>query len=265
MNPVVQTSYQLGFIAISFGISVLGAFVALNAASRIRGFNGRISWLNTICAGIALGGIGVWSMHFIGMLALKMDMATSYGMIETLISLVAAIAATSLALAFVSKGPEQLGRIMGAGFLLGLGVVVMHYLGMYGMKFGGFIQWNFSVVAISAVIAVVAATAALWLAFNMPTLKLRATASVVMGVAVCSMHYTGMHAAEFICTTANRVAQPQGFGYISSMDLPSMVATVALAMAALISVDQAFQSAGNAAARRRVAQNAAAGSRIKAR
>jgi NO-binding membrane sensor protein with MHYT domain len=207
----------------------------------------------------------VWSMHFIGMLALKMDMATAYGMTETLISLVAAIAATSLALAFVSKAPDQLGRIVGAGFLLGLGVVVMHYLGMFGMKFAGYIQWNYTIVAISCVIAIVAATAALWLAFNTRTLSLRAAAALLMGVAVCSMHYTGMNAADFICTSANRVAQPQGFGYISSMDLPSMVATIALAMAALISVDQAFQSAGNAA-RRRVARAVEAGdSRIKAR
>jgi len=129
MNPVVQTSYQLSFIAISFGISVLGAFVALNAATRIRNLNGQLSWLNTACAGIALGGIGVWSMHFIGMLALKMDMATSYGMTETLISLVAAIVATSLALAFVSKAPDRLGRIAGAGFLLGgLSVLVGGFL-----------------------------------------------------------------------------------------------------------------------------------------
>jgi NO-binding membrane sensor protein with MHYT domain len=263
MNPVVQTSYQLGYVLISFGISVLGAFVALNAATRIRSFNGQLSWVNTVCAGIALGGIGVWSMHFIGMLALKMDMATSYGMTETLISLVAAIAATSLALAFVSRSPD-LKRILGAGFLLGLGVVVMHYLGMFGMKFGGFIQWDLGVVAISCVIAVVVATAALWLVFNTHTVALRAAAAVLMGVAVCSMHYTGMHAAEFICTTANRVAQPTGFGYISSMDLPSMVATLALAMAALISVDQAFQSANNAA-RRRVVQAEAGESRIKVR
>jgi NO-binding membrane sensor protein with MHYT domain len=263
MNPVVQTSYQLGFVAISFGISVLGAFVALNAATRIRNFNGQLSWLNTICAGIALGGIGVWSMHFIGMLALKMDMATSYGMTETLISLVAAIAATSLALAFVSRSPD-LKRIIGAGTLLGLGVVVMHYLGMFGMKFGGYIQWDLGIVAASCAIAIVVATAALWLVFNTRTMPMRAAASVLMGVAVCAMHYTGMHAAEFVCTTAARSALPQGFGYISSMDLPSMVATVALAMAALISVDQAFQSASNAA-RRRVAQRQGLGGGIKAR
>ena len=250
MNPAVQTSYQLGFVAISFGISVLGAFVALNAATRIRSFNGKLSWVNTLSAGIALGGIGVWSMHFIGMLALKMDMGTAYGMTETVISLVAAIVATSLALAFVSKAPEKLGRIMGAGFLLGLGVVVMHYLGMYGMKFGGYIEWNYALVAASCVIAIVVATVALWLVFNTRTFTMRAAAAAVMGIAVCAMHYTGMNAADFICTTSNRGALPQGFGYISALDLPSMVATVALAMAALISVDQAFQSAGNAARRR---------------
>jgi NO-binding membrane sensor protein with MHYT domain len=139
---------------------------------------------------------------------------------------------------------------MGAGFLLGLGVVVMHYLGMFGMKFGGFIHWDYGIVAGSAVIAVVAATAALWLAFNTGSFGMRAAAAVLMGIAVCSMHYTGMHAAEFVCTTTNRGALPQGFGYISSMDLSTLVATVALAMAALITVDQAFQSAGGSARRR---------------
>jgi NO-binding membrane sensor protein with MHYT domain len=250
MNPVVQSSFQLSYVLVSFLIAVLGAFVALSAATRIRTAAGQLSLVNTVSAGIALGGIGVWSMHFIGMLALKMDIATSYGIVETGISLVAAIAATSMALAFVAKAPDQIGRILGAGFLLGLGVVVMHYLGMFGMKFGGFIQWNLAIVGISAVIAVVAATAALWLAFNTATFAMRAAAAVLMGVAVCSMHYTGMHAAEFICTTANRGALPQGFGYVSSMDLSTLVATVALAMAALITVDQAFQGAGNAARRR---------------
>jgi NO-binding membrane sensor protein with MHYT domain len=242
---------------------VLGSFVALNAATRMRRASGHLSLVNTISAGIALGGIGVWSMHFIGMLALKMDMATSYGMVETAVSLIAAVVATSLALAFVSKKPDNIGRILGAGFLLGMGVVVMHYLGIFGMKFGGFIQWDYGIVALSCVIAVVAATAALWLAFNTRTLGLRIVAALLMGVAVCSMHYTGMHAAEFICTSASRMAQPKGFGYISSLDLSSIVATVALAMAALISVDQAFQTAGTAT--RRTVPQGGPESRIKMR
>lgn len=241
MNSTVVASYDLLYVAISFAISVVGAFVALTAATQIRQRNGGISVLNSLAAGLALGGIGVWSMHFIGMLALKLDVATSYSMVETGVSLVAAVLATALALGFVAKAPQQLPRLLGAGFLLGLGVVVMHYLGMFGMKFGGFIAWNFAIVALSAALAVGAATAALWLAFNTRTLGLRAAAAVLMAVAVCAMHYTGMTAAEFVCTTENRTATPQGFGYISANNLSSLVVAVALMIAALISLDQLFQ------------------------
>lgn len=244
MNPVVTSSFQLSYVFISFVISVLGSFVALTAARRIRERNGSISLFNAGAAGIALGGVGVWAMHFIGMLALKLDVASSYSMVETIISLLAAVVATSAALAFVAKAPDHLPRLLGAGFLLGLGVVVMHYLGMFGMRIGGFIRWDYGIVALSAVIAIVAATAALWLAFNTATLRLRGAAAVLMGIAVCSMHYTGMTAAEFVCTTANRNAPPQGFGYVPSMDLYAVVAFATLGMAALISIDQMFQWAG---------------------
>src|SRR3954469_23941550 len=139
MNPLVTTSYQFAYVALSFVISVLGSFVALTAATRVRQRNGSISLVNTVSAGLALGGIGVWSMHFIGMVALKLDLASGYSMVETLVSLVAAIAATALALGFVARRPDHLPTLVVAGFLLGLGVVVMHYLGMLGMRFSGYI------------------------------------------------------------------------------------------------------------------------------
>ena len=243
MNPAVVATWQPSYIALSYLISVLGAFVALTAATRIRAGASGISRFNALAAGVALGGVGVWAMHFIGMLALKLDVASSYSLPETAASLVAAVAGSSLALAFVARAPERLGRMLGAGFLLGLGVVVMHYLGMFGMRFGGYIRWDWGVVALSAVIAVVAATAALWLAFHTRTLPLRAGASVLMGVAVCAMHYTGMNAAEFVCTTANRVVAPRGFWYVDAMDLPTLVAAVSLALAAVIAIDQMFQHA----------------------
>jgi NO-binding membrane sensor protein with MHYT domain len=241
MNSVVTTGYDLGFVALSFLLATVGAFVALTAATRIRQPNGSLSIANTISAGVALGGIGVWSMHFVGMLALKVDVASSYSMVETATSLVAAIVATSLALGFVAQAPRKTSRLLGAGFLLGMGVVFMHYLGMFGMKFGGFIQWDFAIVGVSALIAVAAATAALWLAFNTRGLGRRAMAAVVMAIAVCAMHYTGMTAAEFICTTPNRDAVPQGLGYISRINLPMLVTIAAFTMALLISIDQLFQ------------------------
>ena len=240
-NELVETSWRMGLVALSYGIAVLGSFVALTAAQRIRRPTG-ISWLNLLAAGTALGGIGVWSMHFTGMLALNLGMGSGYSMVETLVSLVAAVAATSVALAFVARRPESGLRVLGAGTLLGLGVAFMHYLGMYGMRFPGFIVWSVPTVVLSVAIAVVAASAALWLSFRTGSLGMRALAAAVMGAAVCSMHYTGMAAADFVCISeTQRYARPQGFAVISALDLPVFTVIVAIGLAALIGMDQLMQ------------------------
>jgi len=241
-GQAAQTSYSLGLVVLSYAIAVLGSFVALSAARRIRDGEG-IDWLNLLAAGTALGGIGVWSMHFTGMLALKLGMGSGYSMVETLISLVAAVAATSGALAFVARNPKSNARVLFAGSLLGLGVAFMHYLGMVGMRFPGYIDWSWNVVAVSVVIAMAAASAALWLAFRTRKVALRAVAAAVMGVAVCAMHYTGMAAANFICTApgSERFATPRGFGVISSMDLAVLTPMMAIALGLLIAFDQVLQ------------------------
>lgn len=241
MNSTVITSYDTLFVALSYLVSIVGAFVALTAARKIRLPSGQLSMTNVAAAGLALGGIGVWSMHFIGMLSLRMDVGVGYSMFETLASLIAAIGATSMALAFVAANPKSLNRILGAGTLLGIGVTFMHYLGMYGMRFGGYIDWAYDVVGISMLIAVAAATAALWLAFNTKTVLSRLAASLVMGLAVSAMHYTGMSAANFVCTTTNRTALPSGLGVINSFDLPAMVTVLSIGMAIVLAVDQIFQ------------------------
>ena len=241
MNPIVLSSYQPMYVVLSFMLAAAGSFVALTAATRIKQADGSFSTTNTLAAGLALGGIGVWAMHFVGMLALKLDVASSYAMVETGVSLLAAIVAASLALGYVARAPERLSRMVVAGALLGMSVVVMHYLGMYGMKIGGYIQWDYAIVAASIAIAVVAAAAALWLAFNTASLLKRLVAALVMAVAVCAMHYTGMAAAEFVCTTANRSAIPQGFGYVSSFSISSMVIIATLSMMFLIAMSLLFQ------------------------
>ena len=241
MNPIVTTSIDPLLAALSLVFAVFGSFIALNAASRIRGADGRLQLGNILVVGLALGGIGVWSMHFIGMLALKMDTASSYASVETLASLIAAIVATSFSVRYAAQAPEQLSRLATAGVMLGMSVVVMHYLGMYGLKIRGYVQWNYSLVALSVVIAVVAATAALWLTFNSHTIGKRLAAAVTMGVAVCAMHYTGMLAAEFICTTENRNAIPQGFGYLPAFEMPTLVIVAATTMGLILSLQQWFQ------------------------
>lgn len=243
MDPqIVGTSYHWGYVALSFAFAVLGSLVALVSATRIRQPDGRTSVGNTLAAGLALGGIGVWSMHFIGMLALQLDAGTSYSLAETGASLVAAVAASSLALGHVARAPHRHGRLLAAGFLLGMGVVAMHYLGMHGLKINGTIRWDLGLVGVSALIAVVAATAALWLAFHTRGWAARLAAGLVMGTAVCAMHYTGMGAAEFVCTVQDRAAAPQGPGYVALHFLPSLVAFSAMTIAAMIVLYQLYQA-----------------------
>lgn len=241
MNPevvsTVVSSYDNTYVQLSFLIAFIGSFVALSAARRVVGPGGRINTFDLLSATLALGGIGVWTMHFIGMAALKLDLRVGYSMTETTISLLVVCIATGFGIAYVAKAPSNVGRLLTAGASLGLGVSVMHYLGMYGMRFGGYISWSFALVAGSIVIAVVAATAALWLAFNTRPIALRLLAAVVMAVAVCAMHYTGMAAADFVCTTADRLLAPRGFGVIIATDLPQVVMVMSIGIALVLSVD----------------------------
>ena len=243
MDTSIATSWQWGYVAISYGMAFIGALAALSAARRIRRRDGGISVGNTAAAGMALGGIAVWSMHFVGMLALQMDVGVSYAMPETLASLLAGIIGSGLALAFVAQAPDRLPRVVFAGVLLGMGVMIVHYLGMLGMRIGGYIQWDYGIVALSGLIGAVAATAALWLAFHTRGLLLRSAAGLAMATAVCAFHYTGMYAADYVCTTPDRLAQPQGFAYVSAAALPNTVVLCAMLMALLITLYLLYQAA----------------------
>jgi NO-binding membrane sensor protein with MHYT domain len=240
MNTLLPTGYAPGLVALSFLISAVGAFVALTAAAGIVRSGRRVSVFNAVASGTALGGVGVWAMHFVGMLSLQVELGVSYSVPETVVSLLAAIAASAGALLWVA-GRASLARVLAAGVLLGLGVSAMHYLGMHGMRFGGYIAWDWLVVGASIAIAIAAATAALWLAFAVRTLRARAGASLLMATAVCAMHYTGMEAGSFICTTATPFNAPQGSWLVSSLDLPVLVTIAAFGMAFVIFTDQMFQ------------------------
>lgn len=242
MNSPVNTEYDLSMVVLSLIFSVVGSFIALTAATRVAQRNGHQSLTQIATVGLALGGIGIWSMHFVGMLALNMDVGSSYSMLETIVSLAVVVLASAASVSFAARTPDNLLRLLAAGFMLGMSVVVMHYLGMFGLKFEGYIRWDYWVVLLSMAIAVVAATAALWLTFHTPTMGRRVAAALVMGAAVSAMHYTGMTAAEFVCTTENRTAIPQGAGYVSAFRLPSLVIAVTTMLLVLLALDQAFHA-----------------------
>jgi len=193
----VEGSYQPVLVALSFVISVVGSFAALRLAKLIplHERDDRLPWI--LGASFALAGGGIWSMHFIAMLAFDMGMPVSYDIPVTALSLVVAWAVTGLGFFLVSRQASSPVRLGAAGTLMGLGVAFMHYTGMAAMRMGATISYDTTLLVLSVVIAVVASTAALWLAFHLERTWQMAVAAVVMGVAVCGMHYTGMAAAIF--------------------------------------------------------------------
>lgn len=232
-------TYDVALVVASFIISAIGAYCALAAMNVARGADGKVSRFNAVIAGLALGGVGIWSMHFLGMMAWDIGTPAGYRGLETVLSFVLAVGASVLALGYMAAGPFSTRRLLISGPLAGLGVAAMHFVGMGSIRFSGYLQWNIGIALLAVLIAVVAATAALWLAFSVRDVWHRVAASLVMAGAVCTMHYTGMGAADVICTTGDATRTLSGLLYRG--DLQTMVLSVAVAVVALIGMDVLFQ------------------------
>ena len=190
-------SYDPFLVSLSFIISVIGSFAALRLAKVIplQEPEDRLPWV--LAAAFALGAGAIWSMHFIGMLAFDMGMPVTYDVPITALSMVLAWAVAAVGFYIVSRGSTSPARIALSGVLMGCGVAIMHYTGMSAMRMAATMTFDTALVVLSVLIAVVASSVALWLAFNIKKTWQMAAASVVMGIAVTGMHYTGMVAARF--------------------------------------------------------------------
>lgn len=199
---MLHASWDPILVGISFLVAFIASFVALDSAAKIAASNNKAAIFWRITGGATLG-IGIWSMHFIGMLAMKMPMPMSYHLELTVISLLAAIVASSLAINIAVAGNTlSLTRLCIATALLSSGVVTMHYVGMAALMAHDDIIWNIPLVVASVIIAIVASFVGLWLAFSLRlnskgVLLTRIGAALAMGIAVAAMHYTGMGAATF--------------------------------------------------------------------
>ncbi|MCY1353207.1 putative signaling protein [compost metagenome] len=201
-GTVVPFAYDWPMVALSFLISVCGAYVGLRWSRRIRLPDGRLDVDRLLCASVALGGGAVWSMHFIGMVAYQTPTHREFGLFMTLVSLAAVMVLVGAGLALASRPRgSRTDNVVKGGVLTGLGVVAMHYTGMAAIRSNTRFDWDLGVIALSAVIAVVVSVVALWLATTVKTRGKQLAAAVVMGVAVCGMHYTGMSAGTMVCTS----------------------------------------------------------------
>ena len=229
IGELVSLNFESVYLAMSFLLSVYGSFLALQLASSISKGDGKVDAPSLWGAAVALGGVAIWCMHFIGMYAHKMPFPVAYDAVLTLISLVAAVVISALALRLSVRTDGELSSVVMGGVIAGLGVAVMHYMGMMAMVSSVKIVWNFSIIAASVVIAIVAATTALWLAVKVKSGIQRIPAAILMATAVSGMHYTGMYAATMVCTAPPDLTQGllMGGSYV-----PFYVAAVAALVSA---------------------------------
>jgi NO-binding membrane sensor protein with MHYT domain len=191
-------SFNLLLVGLSYAVAVLGSFTALQLAMMIPLARGRWQrWTAVLVAGTAMGAGAIWAMHFIGMLAFDSGMPMAYDIGLTVLSALVAVAACSLGLGLTSSGLITWRRAMYGGLYMGLGVAGMHYLGMAAMRMPATLSYQGALVLGSVLIAIIASVAALWLAFTLRGLVQMIGSALVMGAAVCGMHYTGMAAVRF--------------------------------------------------------------------
>ena len=202
---MMHVTWDSGLVIASVFIAFLASFSALDTVARVTDSRGMKALLWLIGGGAAMG-IGIWSMHFIGMMAMHFNMPMRYNPSETVFSIVVAVLGSIIALWAVFRHNQfTLTNLLLGSIILGTSVVAMHYTGMAGLRINQPIIWNKTPVIISIVIAYSASAVALWLAFRLRNndagvLNRRFIAALVMGAAIAGMHYTGMYAAHFDTT-----------------------------------------------------------------
>ncbi len=194
-------TYNEVLVLFSLLVAILASYTALDMASRVTTTRGTAAARWWLAGGAMAMGLGIWSMHFVGMLAFDLPIPLGYDLAITLYSMLAALGVSAFALWLVSR-PDLPRRLLCVGaVLMGAGIALMHYIGMAALRMQPGIDYDPLWFSLSIVIAVVASGAALWIAFHLRRGHrrhwMRLTAAVVMGFAIVGMHYTGMAAARF--------------------------------------------------------------------
>lgn len=205
MTNLLETGYSLQLVMLSVAIAVLASYATLDLAGRVTATQGRaqLGWL--VSGAIAMGS-GIWSMHFVGMLAFRLPLAVHYDFLTVLLSVLPAVLASGLALFIVSRSTLGGWRLVSGSFFMGIGIASMHYLGMRAMHTEAAMQYDLRLVVASVGIAIAVSFVGLFLVFQLreettphQTWK-KLLAAVVLGLAIPTMHYIGMAAVRFIPT-----------------------------------------------------------------
>ncbi|MCW2905642.1 MAG: hypothetical protein JWL68_431 [Actinomycetia bacterium] len=197
MVHVNNFTYGLVTPVLGYVMSSLGCFLGLRCTTRARASQGaqRARWL--LLAALSVATTGIWVMHFIAMLGFTIPGQTiTYSVPVTILSMLIAVIVVGIGLLIVGFGSAGRWPLLLGGLIIGCGVASMHYIGMAAMRMPDTVRYDNTVVVLSVLIAVVAGTAALWAALRLAAVWSTLAASLIMGVAVSGMHYTGMAAMQ---------------------------------------------------------------------
>ena len=229
-------SYDPALVTLSVLIASLAAYAALGIAPRISAAEGAAAGRSWLAAGAVAMGIGVWAMHFIGMLAFRLPVPVAYDVSITLLSMFPAIVASGVVLFVISHGRIRNRQLVLAGILMGLGIGTMHYTGMAAMRMAAKVFYEPALFVLSIIVAAVLATSALYINFlasrrngRSPDHLTRLGGALVMGFAVAGMHYTAMAAAYFFPMSGSFPLGP----VLDPMLLASLVALASALILAL--------------------------------
>lgn len=252
-NNIIRGEYIPLLVIISYIVASVGSFTGLALAGRISKTNSLREKRKLHIAGAVSLGSGIWSMHFIGMLAYDMKMAHNYNPWLTVFSGIVAIAVAWFVLKITQAESLSWKRLSISAVLLGFGIATMHYVGMEAMQMDANLQYLPGLFFLSIIIAIVASGAALWIIFTLGqhisrNQTWRIIAALVMGVAICGMHYTGMAAAVIIPFADCRFEVTQPFSILGmsviattgSIFIISLLLGVANRLAALVACGAIF-------------------------
>jgi two-component system sensor histidine kinase/response regulator len=204
MGMGLNGSYDYRLVSLSVLIAVLASYAALDLAARVTAAQGRVRFAWLLGGAMAMG-TGIWSMHYIGMLAFSLPIPVLYDWPTVLLSLLAAVFTSAIALFVVSRQKMGVPAAAVGSVIMGAGIATMHYTGMAAMRLPAMCHYSAIVVALSVVLAIVISLVALWLTFRLRNAVKGAwlsklASALVMGAAIPVMHYTGMAAAGFTFT-----------------------------------------------------------------
>lgn len=218
MGTVTVHNFSYGALNpfLGYAMSCLGAFLGLRCVTRARAYTGkaRARWL--ALAAVAIGATGIWAMHFIAMLGFTIPgQQILYNVPITIASMLLAIVVVGIGLFIVGFGDGGLRPLLTGGVIVGIGVASMHYMGMAAISMPDSMHYSIPLFVLSVVIAIVAGTAALWAGTRVRGIPATIGASLIMGVAVSGMHYTGMAAMRVLADPKVGMAGMSGASAVS--------------------------------------------------